>query len=471
MITNSLQILRRFCEKPVPITSLVYFRIIFGLIMAWEAYRYLSKGWVNWLFADVPFHLVHPGFGWLPDFSGPIWHVYWFILGVLSLFIALGFFFRFSMAAFTILFTYQYLLTQENYLNHFYFVILISLPLCFSDAHRAFSLDCRLKRVEMSSTVAYWQHGIILFLMGVVYFYGGIAKIDPDWLTGVPLNRWLSPQKDLPVLGGFLTSAWGAVFMSWAGFLLDLLIVPFLIWKRSRIGALFIISTFHLSNAWLFNIGIFPWFSIGTTLLYLGPQFPEKIFAKLSPKKIIPWAKAPDGAKALPNWGFYLLVFFIAYNLLIPLRYHFLPGDPHWSELGHSYSWRMKLRNKWAKNVTFYFMDRKTGKKWEHPWKKWLSPKQMRAVAKRPDLMLVFIDYLKEYYAKEGITDLRIRVRNVVSLNYREAERLITYRYNMDQAKDCWFCYPEWLTPGPKRTYADSWEKLQKRIEKEKSKK
>lgn len=471
MLKDTMQKLRHFADKPVSITSMVYFRIILGGIFAWESYRYLSKGWINWLFAEVPFHLVHPGFGWLPDFSGPVWHIYWALMGVLAIFITLGLFYRFSIITFTFLFTYQYLLTQENYLNHFYFSILILLPLCFSSPHLAFSLDRRLKRVKPSSTIPMWQHAIICFLMGCVYFYGGIAKIDPDWLTGVPMNNWLNPQKDLPYIGSFLTSEWCAVLMSWAGFLLDLLIVPFLLWKRSRVLALITISAFHLSNSWLFNIGIFPWFSIGTTLLYLGPQFPGRFIKNLFPNKELPWKNYPQREFKLPNWGFALLVFFISYNLLIPLRYHFMEGDPHWTERGHSYSWRMKLRNKSLHELTFFFKDRETGKKWEHSWRKWLSHKQMRAVGKRPDLMLTFVDYLKDYYRKQGVNDLRIRAKVVVSLNYRKPERLITYRYNLDQAKDCLICQPDWITPGPKRSFKDSWQRFQKRREKELSKK
>lgn len=41
-----------------------------------------------------------------------------------------------------------------------------------------------------------------------------------------------------------------------------------------------------------------------------------------------------------------LLAVFVAIQIGMPLRHHLDPGDVAWTEEGHRYSWRMKLRSK-----------------------------------------------------------------------------------------------------------------------------
>lgn len=43
-------------------------------------------------------------------------------------------------------------------------------------------------------------------------------------------------------------------------------------------------------------------------------------------------------------------------QILYPLRHHLYPGDVTWNELGHRYSWRMKLRDKVRLNWIDHFI-------------------------------------------------------------------------------------------------------------------
>ena len=62
----------------------------------------------------------------------------------------------------------------------------------------------------------------------------------------------------------------------------------------------------------------------------------------------------------MPRPAAVLLVLFCAWQLLFPLRHHLYPGPVTWTEEGHKYSWRMKLRDKdgW---VRFRLVHRTTG--------------------------------------------------------------------------------------------------------------
>jgi Vitamin K-dependent gamma-carboxylase len=58
--------------------------------------------------------------------------------------------------------------------------------------------------------------------IALVYFYGGIAKLNGDWLRGMPLSSWLADRADLPVVGPWLTHPQAGLFFSYAGLLIDL---------------------------------------------------------------------------------------------------------------------------------------------------------------------------------------------------------------------------------------------------------
>lgn len=450
--------------KPVSMASLVWFRVLFGLIMVWEVFRYFHYDWIGWIFADREFHFKFYGFQWLPEISGNAFYNLWALMGILGLFIAIGFYYRISIIGFTLLFSYQFLMEQSNYLNHFYFVCLMSFILCFISPHHAFSLDAKQGRVRETWTAPFWQHFMICFQMGVVYFYGGIAKFDPDWLTGVPLNEWLDVHEHVPFWGGLLKKDLTALFMSHSGFLLDLLIVPALLWKRTRVFAFMAIFLFHLANHFLFEIGIFPWFSIATSLLFFGPDFLQKILKALNLKWKIP---SPEASYPLRTKGWILgvmslLVFF---NLLMPFRHHFYNGDVHWTERGHLYSWRMKLRTKSSIDPVFHFTDLDTGEKWQEFGTDRLSDKQALQMGKRPEMIIQYVQYLKEVARKKGHERVKITVDTGVSLNGRPEQRIIKRDYDLAQTSDCLFCQVDWITDLPeKRTWSRSFQNLKQRL-------
>ena len=87
---------------------------------------------------------------------------------------------------------------------------------------------------EASSVPALWLFAF-RFQVGVVYFFAGMAKLQPDWLLhGQPLAIWLSSQTDLPLLGPLFAVPGAPLAMSWAGFLFDTTIVLWLSLRRTR---------------------------------------------------------------------------------------------------------------------------------------------------------------------------------------------------------------------------------------------
>src|SRR5690606_31415103 len=135
------------------------------------------------------------------------------------------------MGLFFLAFTYIFLLDQATYLNHFYLISLISFLMIFLPLDCAGSVDAWLWPKMRRATAPAWTLWLLRFQVGVAYTFGGIAKLNSDWLRGEPMRNWLAER------WGQMPSETWVLFFSWGGALFDLLIVPALLWHRTRIPA------------------------------------------------------------------------------------------------------------------------------------------------------------------------------------------------------------------------------------------
>lgn len=419
--------------------------------MLWEVFRYFSYGWIYTYYIKPQFNFTYAGFHWIKPLLPAGMYAVWALIGVCSILIALGLFYRIATVLFFFLFSYVFLLSKAHYLNHFYFVILISFIMIFINPHHSFSLDAKRGAVKKSDISLNWELWLLRFQMGVVYFFGGLAKIDPDWISGVPLNKWINPHKSIPFLGDLLSHKLTPILLSWSGLALDLFVVPALLYKKTRPFALLSLALFHISNHFLFKIGIFPWFSLGISFLFLSSDFPLKIYEFLNKTQLKrPKCSALKKLKSLSRKQSILatgISLFVLYNLVMPLRHYFYKGDTHWTEVGHSYAWRMKLRDKKVFNPIFYFYDKETGDKWQEKASNRLSKRQWRIMGGHPEMILNYVSFLRRNYERKGRKNLRIRVKAYVSLNFRKKQRIIKKHYDLENLSDCTFCNPDWINP------------------------
>ncbi len=212
---------------PVDIASLVFFRVAFGALMLWEVLRYFEYGWIGNYWITPVFHFTYFGFEWVQPWPGNGMYLHFIALGVLAGCIMLGLFYRVAATLFFLGFTYIFLLDQAQYLNHFYLICLVSLVMIFVPAHRSFSLDAWRRPEIRSGATPAWAVLILAAQMGIVYFYGGLAKLNADWLRGEPMGSWLAPGAEWPIIGPLFTQWWSGHFFSYGGLFFDLLIVLF----------------------------------------------------------------------------------------------------------------------------------------------------------------------------------------------------------------------------------------------------
>jgi vitamin K-dependent gamma-carboxylase len=417
---------RRLFE-PVDIASLVVFRIAFGAILLWETWRYFTKGWIARYWIDPSFNFTYYGFDWVQPWGGNLMYVHWAAIGVSAACIMLGLFYRFATVAFFLLFTYQFLLEQARYLNHFYLIVLMSLLLCFVPAHRAFSLDARLRPETRSETVPAWSLWLLRVQIGLVFFFAGVAKLNGDWLRGEPLRAWLAERTDFPVIGRWFTEDWAPYLFSYGGLFLDLLVFPLLLWRRTRPFAFLAALGFHLTNSQLFQIGIFPWLMIGCCLLFFDPDWPRRLlgYARLGRARIPrPDWSPPTRLSTLQRVTVGLLIAWFAVQIAVPLRHWAYPGNVSWTEEGHQFSWHMKLRDKEG-YARFFATDPATDETWELDPMLWLTEWQYWKMAERPDMVLHFVHHMRDDLARQGYPGVEIRAHVLASLNGRQPQELV----------------------------------------------
>jgi vitamin K-dependent gamma-carboxylase len=426
--------------SPVDAASLACFRILFGATLCWEAYRYIANRWVREYYITPTFQFKYLFFEWVHPWPGMGMYWHFAALGLLAALIALGLFYRLAAVLFFLGFTYVFLLDQARHLNHFYLVCLVSFLICFVDGARCCSLDRVLFRRRGPETVPFWQLFLLRAQMFVVYFYAGVAKLNEDWLLrGEPVRGWLDGPLEP------LRSTWVVFAIAWHAMFFDLAIGFLLISRRTRAVALVLAFAFHLGNKLVLSIGIFPYVAFALTLLFLEPDWPRALLRRLG------WGAASPPEPLTQERRPWVLAFigtYLAAQLLLPLRHWLYPGDVNWTEEGHRFSWRMKLRSKRSR-ITVTLRDPRTGREWPIDPLDFLTDKQLEEMEGRPDMAVQFAHHLREHFRlTTGMERPEIRIRDLCSLNRRPPRDLIDPERNLAETpRDLWSA--DWILRYP----------------------
>lgn len=419
----------------------------FGLVMIWEVVRYIAADRIRRFYLQPDFLFSYLGFGWVHPWPGHGMMIHFALLGVLGLFVLLGLYYRVSAALFFLGFTYVFLLDQSRYLNHFYLVCLISFLMIFVPAHRQWSLDVRWGLTRGPGTAPAWVLWLLRAQIGLVYFYGGVAKLNGDWLQGEPVRGWLADRAGIPLAGPLLGSAAMVWVFAYGGLLFDLLVAPALVWRRTRAWAFLVALMFHLTNAFVFRIGIFPWFMMAATTLFFEPDWPRRWLPRRPSRDATSSHRGTESAVSFSGrkLALGLAGAYLAVQLLVPLRHHLYPGDVSWTEEGHRFSWRMKLRSK--NGVTQYFVTHpSTGNTQVVDPAQYLLPSQLDEMSTRPDMIQQFAHHLASRARRDGATNAEVRVMARVSLNGRPPHLLIDPRVDLAaQPRNLWPA--PWILP------------------------
>ncbi len=421
-------------SQPASAASAAAFRVLFGLLGLVAVCRFAAKGWISDLYIEPAHHFTYSGFWWVQPW--PAWGMYahFALLGLASLGVALGYRYRLSIVAFFLLFTYAELIDKTTYLNHYYWVSLASLLMIFLPLHRTASLDARRDPSLRSETIPRWVVWALMAQVGVVYVFGGLAKLNPDWLFHAqPLRIWLHNSADVPLAGPLLRQAWVAYAMSWAGAVFDLTIVGWLLWRRSRPFAYAALVVFHVMTWLLFPIGMFPWIMIAGSLVFFRPDWPHRAAAFLRRCPAAPASVTSDAPVSGPTWlsraAIVALALFALVQIAMPLRHWAYPGNVRWNEEGYRFAWRVMLTEKTG-HVRFRVTDVDTGEEWLAYPEAYLTALQAERMAYQPDMILATAHIIAEDAEEKG-RSVEVRADSFVAFNGRQAARFVDPDVNL----------------------------------------
>ncbi|WP_162415906.1 HTTM domain-containing protein [Cyclobacterium roseum] len=440
-------------NKPISIAPLVHFRVLFGLIMFISVARFVFNGWIATQYIEPEFHFSYYGFSWVSNPGETGMYLLFLTMALSALGIALGYYYKVSAVLFFLSFTYVELIDVTNYLNHYYFVSLVAFLMLWMPAHLAFSVDSKRKGFTISR-IPYGYVLIIQLLLSMVYFYAGLAKLNPAWMMeALPLKIWLPMFSHLPLVGAWMSELWVAYAFSWFGALYDLSIPFFLFYSRTRPYAYLAVLVFHLSTWLLFPIGMFPFIMILATTIFFSPESHLKVAAfirNLFRRKSTTTYRSSNEVYKAPyqNLIWSLFAGFLVLQLLLPLRAYAYPGNLFWTEQGYRFSWRVMLMEK-AGYAIFHIRDNVTGREWENYASDYLSPMQEKQMATQPDLILQFAHFLKQKLADQGFEEVEIRAEVYVSLNGGKNQLLIDSKADLTRIEDG-FAPKTWILPYKK---------------------
>ena len=432
---------------------LAVFRIFFGLLMFVSILRFCSKGWIHSLYIDPIFHFSYYGFEFVKPL-GTFTYLLFLICGIAAFLVAIGYKYRLSILVFFLSFTYIELMDKTTYLNHYYFVSLVSFIMLFLPCSAQFSVDA-ISRKKSYKMVPNWTIDSLKLMLGIVYLYAGLTKINSDWLIkAMPLKLWLKSKYDFPFIGQtIMQQEWFHFFMSWGGMFYDLSIPFLLIFKKTRSFAFFLVVVFHIATRILFPIGMFPYIMILSTIIFFDAKVHLRILVCI--ERILQIFKIKTHALNKPiiqiehykvrKLSKFIILAFLLLQLLIPWRYLLYPGELFWNEQGYRFSWRVMLIEKKGNSV-FKIVNSKTNSFFYVNNNDFLSDVQQKQMSFQPDMILEYGQYLGNHFKNQGHQNVAVYVESYVSLNGRLSQQFIDPSANLMDLKDT-FKHKYWINP------------------------
>jgi hypothetical protein len=443
--------IKKYLNSYSQAATLAFFRLAFGLMMLFSLIRFASYGWIEKFYIKPQFHFTYYGFEWVKPI-GNFTYVLFIICGLAAVFVAIGYKYKLAIITFFLSFTYIEFIDKTTYLNHYYFITVVSFVLIFLPANCYFAVDAYKNPKLAFQKIPSWNVDILKLLLAIVYIYAGLAKLNSDWLLeAMPLKIWLPGNTDLPIIGSLLNENWVHYAFSWIGMLYDLGIVFLLLYKPTRLFGFFLVVVFHILTRILFPIGIFPYVMIISSLLFFDADFHKKCLGIVSKIVRFNLAVFENGKEKIQHYTsvykfkLAIITSFLAFQLLFPFRYLLYADELFWTEEGFRFSWRVMLMEK-AGYTQFIVIDSTTKKTIHVNNTLFLTAFQEKQMSFQPDFILEYAHHLHDFYKKKGINDPEVYLESYVALNGRLSRKYIDPKINLAKENES-FLHKTWILP------------------------
>jgi len=427
--------------KPIDNSVLIIFRIFFGIVFLFESIGALLTGWVTSNLVSPQLNFTFIGFEWLLPLMGNYMYVHFVLMAIAALGVTLGYKYRWSIVALTLIWGSVYFIQKTSYNNHYYLMWLICVIMCFLPANRYASLDVKKHPEIKAYAMPQWISWMFIFQISCVYIFATIAKFYPDWLNATVTENMFIAMKSPDFIKPLFHSQKFHYFIAYSGIAFDGLIIPALLWRRTRWFAIIASFCFHLFNSITLGIGVFPYFALCFSIFFFKPEDIKRYLLRKKP------ILTPELATV--NYNEYRGIFFgffvpyLALQTLLPFRHWLIKGDVLWTEEGHRLSWRMMLRSRTGV-AHFRVFDKKTKERLAFDNMELLSEKQNMRL-NTPDMIWQMAQFIQQHFAKEG-RDVAVYVGSSnVSINNRTGKRLIDPEVDLTEVKWDHFKHHDWI--------------------------
>ncbi|MGJ8724903.1 MAG: HTTM domain-containing protein [Roseibacillus sp.] len=397
-----------------PGLALELFRRAFGCIFFLQIISEYLKGELITKWFPPTVRLPPDFLTWLPRIPPTIGFI---VLSAASLWLAFGR--QHRIPALIIAVVWGNLLATDRFvfLNHYYLIFLFASILAFCPK-RALGSNAQIE------TSVVWLY-LFRFQVALPYFFGGFNKLHRDWLVRAePMVDWMKNHEI-----NFFQEAVASVpalpiWISRSGTIFDLLIIPLLLYWRTRFIAFGFALAFHLFNGIFFNLGIFPLLMVASLVLFLPLKGKSDEMEKRNEKR--PWKML---FATLSRGGQSFCIVLIVSQILLPLRHWFAPGWVLWNDIAANPSWQLKPK----RLTTFKFFKARnpnTGEEWKIDLSEFLTPWQVNRLATPGDYR-AFARYYSQAYERKHGQPLEVYVIALRGLNGREPIPLVDPRVDL----------------------------------------
>lgn len=339
------------------------------------------------------------------------------------------------MATYALLWSGVYFMQKTSYNNHYYLLMLLSWMMVLLPANTYASVDAKLNPGIKTKGMPAWCRWVVILQLAIVYTYAAVAKLYPEWLDGTFTGGILNKAARTYHIA-FFREKWFHIFIAYMGIAFDLLIVPALLWKKSRPFAFAAAFIFHLFNSSTLHIGIFPYLALALFVFLIPGDRISKLFF---PKK----NTLSETHEKPQQWWLYIFVPYFIFQILMPLRHHVIKGNVIWTEEGHRLSWRMMLRKRRG-YAQFTVKNKQTGKSWVYDTGDVLTPVQQRNMQTKPDMLWQMAQHIKQQYQEKGM-NVAVYITAKTRINNGIPYLLIDPKKDMATAEWNYFWHNDWI--------------------------
>lgn len=418
--------MKDFINKQLNPEPLIIFRFLFGLLLLIDVFSYWNIPFIDELILKPKLNFPYENLEFIKPLSLGAMKFLLALLTLSCIGIMLGKWFKASAIVFTLIYTYFFLIDKSYYNNHIYFIANLGFLFIFTNA--AIQPFDKSNKKSTGGSISNWQLFIFQLMIFIVYTYGGIAKLNGDWLNGSITAKWLSTHPNI----AFLQTKQAAMFFAISGAIFDLAIGFLLFIPRLRVFTFPLCIIFNINNAFLFDdISIFPYLMLGSLILFTDPEwiknklhFLINIATRFSDKE-------SSKEKSMPAF----LVVFVVFHLLFPFRGLLFDGKTDWTGKTNFFSWHMKSQFREVQNLTFYLSHDAHKEKIRVPVEEYLVYEQWYSMRFHPEMLVQFARFLKKDLTKKGIQNPVITASTMISFNGRPYQTMVDSTLNLAEIK------------------------------------